>query len=193
MQKNYKKNINTYTINMKNVFLYFSAFVPMYFLGLVKFSVGTLSGTINLSLLTILTMIFFTALIVMGVIGLIWNMKTNKGKTSKITVESFTNITDQHFLSYFSLFVLYVLGFQLTKPSMLTVSFFIVLFIGIVYVNNKMFYINPLLNILGYNFYEITYTLNGKTQTTKVYFKGELKQKKYTAHFQNKNFSFLEN
>lgn len=177
---------------MKDIFLYFSAFVPMYFLGLVKFLVGTASGTIEWSFLTLITILFFLALVVFGIAGLVWNMRANKGEVKKITVESFTNITDQHFLSYFSLFVLYLLGFQLTKPSMLVVSFLIVIFIGIVYVNNKMFYINPLLNILGYNFYEITYTLNGKTQKTKVYCKGQVEEKQYVAHFKNKNFSFLE-
>lgn len=177
---------------MKNLFLYFSAFVPLYFLGLVKFAVGFLSGTIDITPLNITTISFFLVLVLTGIIGLVWNMKTNRGKTKAITVEKLTNITDQHFLSYFSLFVLYALGFQLTKPSMLVVTIIIIVFIGIVYINNKMFYINPLLNILGYNFYEITYTLNGQTKTSKVYFKGELKQQKYTAHFKNQNFSFLE-
>ena len=39
--------------------------------------------------------------------------------------------------------------------------------IGIVYVKNKLFYINPFLNILGFNFYDITFKTIGKN--TKEY------------------------
>lgn len=178
---------------MKKVLLYFSAFVPLYFLILTKFFVGVLVGTIYFTALTIATMAFYFLLTALGIFGLVFNMKSNKGKTVKINVEKFTNITDQHFLSYFSLFVLFALGFQLTKPSMLVVSVIIIVFIGIVYVNDNMFYINPFLNILGYNFYEITYTQGEKTFTKKVYFKGQLSNKTYAAHFKDENFSFLEN
>lgn len=177
---------------MKNILLYFSAFVPLYFLILVKFLLGVLVGTIYFTFLTIFTMVFYLTLTVLGIVGLVVNMKSNKGKTVKIQVEKFSNITDRHFLSYFSLFVLFALGFQLTKPSMLVVSILIIIFIGIVYINNNMYYINPLLNILGYNFYEITYTQNQKTFTKKVYYRGQLAEKTYLAHFKNENFSFLE-
>lgn len=177
---------------MKNILLYFSAFVPLYFLILVKFFVGVIVGTIYFTLLTVLTMAFYLILTTLGIIGLIINMKSNKGKTVKIKVEKFSNITDQHFLSYFSLFVLFALGFELTKPSMLVVSILIIIFIGIVYINNNMYYINPFLNILGFNFYEITFKINERQVTKKIYFRGQLTEKTYTAHFKNENFSFLE-
>lgn len=178
--------------NMKNILLYFSAFVPLYFLILIKFVVGVLVGTIYFTALTVATMVLYFLLSVLGIYGLILNMKHNKGVTTNIKVEKVKNITDQHFLSYFSLFVLFALGFQLTKPSMLAVSIIIIIFIGIVYINNDMYYINPLLNILGFNFYEITFTLNNKQIVKKVYFRGKLEEKSYLAHFKNQNFSFLE-
>lgn len=180
---------------MKNILLYFSAFVPMYFLVIVKFVIGIISKTIEINFLTIFTFFIFGFLCTLGSIGLLWNMKFEKGKSTQIKIISSKNITDQHFLTYFSLFVLYALSFELTKPSMLTVSFIIIVLIGIVYVNNKMFYINPLLNIFGYNFYEITYvTPGGPTtkNTTKIFFKGHLENKVYKANLHNKNFSFID-
>ena len=57
-------------------------------------------------------MVFYLTLTVLGIVGLVVNMKSNKGKTMKIQVEKFSNITDQHFLSYFSLFVLLRLVFN---------------------------------------------------------------------------------
>lgn len=180
---------------MKNLFLYFSAFVPMYVLVLVKFLVGTLSQTIEITLLTVLTFLVFGLLTTFGILGLMWNMFYEKGQSTQIKIVSSTNITDQHFLTYFSLFVLYALSFELTKPSMLTISFIIIILIGIVYINNKMFYINPLLNILGYNFYEITYVTSdnpSKKKIIKIYCKGTLENKVYKANLKNENFAFID-
>ena len=142
---------------VKNTLLYFSAFVPMYFLILVKFAFGFLSGTIEPNPLTVFTVTLYFVFILLGLFGLYWNTFLSSDKSVTITIQDAQNITDQHFLNYFSLFVLFALTFELTKPSMFMVSLFIILFVGVVYVNNQMFYINPLLNLLGYNFYTITY------------------------------------
>lgn len=180
---------------MKNIFLYFSAFVPMYCLVLVKFICGTLTNTIAFTFLTVFTFIIFFILTILGVFGLVWNMRSPYEKEIEIKIEKSQNITDQHFLTYFSLFVLYALSFELTKPSMLTISFIIIILIGIVYVNNKMFYINPLLNILGYNFFQITYheKNNPKAKKTmKLFCKGNLENKFYKIKMKNKNFVFID-
>lgn len=177
---------------MRNVFLYFSAFVPMYCLVLVKFIVGTISRTIGFSFLTITTFVVFSLLTLCGLIGWFWNKNTHNVKSKKIKIISATNITHQHFLSYFSLFVLYALSFELTKPSMLTISFIIIILIGIVYVNNKMFYINPLLNILGYNFYQVQYLdKNGSQKEITLFCRGNLESKTYTIKMLNENFVFI--
>lgn len=180
---------------MKNLFLYFSAFVPLYFLIIVKFVLGLATKTMAFELIPILTLAIYSVLTILGIVGLAWNKKSNKGKTKQIIVVQFNNITDQHFLGYFSLFVLFALGFQLTMPSMFIVSLFIIAFVGVVYINNQMFYINPLLNILGYSFYEITYHLKetpNKKQTAKIFCKNKLENKTYFANFQNENFVFIE-
>jgi len=164
----------------------------MYFLVLIKFIVGTISQTIEINFLTIFTFVIFFLLTVFGIAGLIWNMHYTKVKDVKIKILSHKNITDQHFLSYFSLFVLYALSFELTKPSMLTISFIIIILIGIVYVNNKMFYINPLLSILGYNFYEVKYTdENSQNKTLTLFCKGEIELKTYKVKKLNDNFVFI--
>lgn len=177
---------------MKNIFLYFSAFVPMYCLILVKFIVGTISKTIDLSFLTIFTFIVFALLTIFGIIGWFWNKNSKTAKTIKIKILSSKNITHEHFLSYFSLFVLYALSFELTKPSMLTISFIIIILIGIVYINNKMFYINPLLNILGYNFFEVEFLDKDNNKKTKTIFcRGNLENKTYNIKLLNENFLFI--
>ena len=71
----------------------------------------------------------------------------------------------------------------------------IVVLIGIVYIKNDLFYINPFLNLLGYNFYEITFTLNNSTQkqVAKFLFKGQLNvNEKYNTKLSHENFSIIE-
>ena len=66
--------------------------------------------------------------------------------------------------------------------------------VGIVYVKNKLFYINPFLNILGFNFYDITYIEEHSTtkQTTKIFFKGDLTLNEfYFVKIKDENFNFL--
>lgn len=187
---------NNKNINMKNIFLYFSAFIPMYFLIIIKFIFGLVSGSIEFDLLTLSTFILFLVLIILGVVGLFWNIFWNKEKSVKIIIKHSHNITDQHFLGYFSLFVLFALTFELTKLSMFIVSIFIIIFIGIVYVNNQMFYINPFLNILGYNFYEITYVKENGTEekTAKMFYKGILEpsDKPCLVKLKNQHFTFVD-
>ena len=67
--------------------------------------------------------------------------------------------------------------------------------IGVVYVKNKLFYINPFLNIMGFNFYDIDYVLkNGEQLSTKIFFKGDLLlNKEYYVKIKDENFSFVDN
>jgi len=68
--------------------------------------------------------------------------------------------------------------------------------IGVVYINNALYYINPLLNLLGYNFYDVTYKVEGEdgVRTTKMFFKGDLKagEDKVSVKIKNEHFYFVE-
>ena len=180
---------------MKNILLYLSAFVPMYVLILLKQIIELLVGNIKLNFLNIFVIVLLMTVIILGFIGL--KLETNRRKQSikVIKVVEKTNTTDEHFLGYFSLFVLFSITFDLSKISMLVVFILIIMMIGIVYVKNKLFYINPLLNIFGYNFYDIVYKAENEQakQTTKIFFKGDLLlNKKYYIEIKDENFSFLE-
>ena len=181
---------------LKNVFLYFSAFVPMYVLIQVKFIVDLALGDVDSSVFTYCVLVFLLILVVLGIIGLLWNIKWNKDESENVTLESSTNITDQHFLGYLSIFILFALSFDLTKISMFCIFLAILIFVGIVYVNNKLFYINPFLNILGFNFYEITYIKDDDTQskTAKMFYRGDLQtaDKRQRIKLKNDHFSFIE-
>ena len=180
---------------MKNILLYLSAFIPMYALIVIKHTIELITGTIKPNFLNFFVIGLLLLVIILGIIGLLLEVN-RKQKSVKIKIINKNNLTDQHFLGYFSLFVLFAITFDISKISMLVVFIGILVMIGIVYVKNKLFYINPLLNILGFNFYDITYKTIGneaKEQTTKIFFKGDLLlNKTYLVKIKDENFSFLD-
>lgn len=179
---------------LKDFFLFLSAFVPMFVLIFVKLVVDMLNHNLTFNVLNTLNFTTLILLIILGICGLIWNIYTKEG-TKEITIISLSNITDQHFLGYFSLFVLFALQLDLSLVSGYCTFVLIIIFIGIVYIKNSLYYINPLLNILGYNFYDITYKVEGKTdkRQTKMFYKGTLKEgKPYYINIKNDNFTFID-
>ena len=198
---------------MKNILLYLSAFIPMYALIMIKQLIMILDKTIEANFLNIFVTCFLFVVISLGALGLILETR-RKQKVENIIITNKKNTTDEHFLGYFSLFVLFAITFDLSKISMLIVFVLILVMIGIVYVKNKLFYINPFLNILGFNFYDITYktvepksssrkkttqannssteTSPSETKTTKIFFKGNLLlNHKYSVCIKDENSNFL--
>lgn len=180
---------------LKNVLLFLSAFIPMYFLIIVKLLVEILNHNLTFNVLNTMVLIVLTIVIVLGVVGIKSEVYNKNQKSDKVVITSFKNITDQHFLGYFSLFVLFAITFDLSKVSMAVVFVLIITMIGVVYVKNKLFYINPFLNILGYNFYDITYRIEGSEQikSTRIFYKGKLTEnKEYWVKIKDENFSFVD-
>ncbi len=131
-------------------------------------------------------------LIIFGIVGLLWNTKFSKQKTQKIQIVSAKEITDQYFLQYFSLFVLFAIPLDLSYYNEFFVYIIVLVFISIVYMNCGLYYINPTLNILGYHFYDTTYIdKNGNKQTAKIFSKNALMQNQFcVVKIKNKNFAF---
>lgn len=181
---------------LKDVLLYFSAFVPMYLLIQVKVIFDLIFDNLEVNWVAYSVLIFFAFLIVLGITGLLWNIKWDKGKSESILIKDCKNITDQHFLGNFSIFILFSLGFDLTRLGMLGVFSLILFFVGVVYVSNKLFYINPFLNLLGFNFYEITYEKAGESEakTAKMFYRGKLEvtNEYRDVKLKNDKFSFID-
>ncbi len=180
---------------VKDIFLYLSAFVPMYFLILTRLIIDIINDNLTFNVLNSLNIILLITLITLGSAGLIINVFHSKDITKEIIILKKQNITDRHFLGYFSLFVLFALQLDVSYVCDFVLFVIILIFIGIVYIHNSLFYINPLLNILGYNFYNIEY-LEVKSQRQeegKIFYKGELKvNQNYFVKFKNGNFAFID-
>lgn len=180
---------------MTKIILFISAFVPMYILFLINLIVELINNNLTMNVTNTCVLIGLILLTLIGVIGLIWVIKVGNDKYKTVTITAKKNITDQHFLNYFSLFVLLALTFDLSKICFVCVFVVILIFIGIVYIKNNIFYVNPLLNILGYSFYDITYLdEQNESKELRIFYKGtlDISSQKYELCVSNKNLNFLK-
>lgn len=179
----------------KNIMLFLSAFIPMYFLIWVKLVMELINDNLHFNVLNTIVFVTLIVVIVLGLLGLKLEIFNQKEKSKKVIIMEWNNITDRHFLGYFSLFVLFAITFDLSKVSMVVVFVLILCMIGVVYVKNKLFYINPFLNILGFNFYKISYKVENDEQVlqTHIFYRGNLKENKfYWVKIKDENFSFVD-
>lgn len=181
---------------MSKIILFISAFVPMYILFLINLIVELINENLSVNITNSVVLLCLIILTFIGVFGLIAVISEKRDGGEIVTITAKKNLTDQHFLNYFSLFVLLALTFDLSKICFVCVFVVILVFLGIVYIKNNIFYINPLLNIMGYSFYDITYkTSEGEEKEVRIFFRGEIELNKpiYKIHSTKKNLNFLEN
>ena len=168
----------------------------MYALLVLQILIDIINGNLHFNVLNSLSLSLFFIAIVLGVVGLVIALKQKPKKQTEVLVVSSVNITDQHFFSYISIFILFTLTFDISKISMFVSTIIILTLIGVVYIHNKIFYINPLLNILGYSFYEITYTTkeSNSKKTAMVFYKGHqnLNNKIVKVNLESTNFCFID-
>lgn len=110
----------------------------------------------NAILFTIWIMLFF-----IGICGIKCFTKTflKAKKMSKeiVVLDKAENITAEHYFTYFSLFVLSFFEVNPTHIKDILVFLFIMILIIWVYIANDMYFVNPILNFLGYKSFSITY------------------------------------
>lgn len=178
---------------IKNLFLYFSAFVPLFVLLFVKLIVDILNNNLTFNTLNTINLCLLCSLTIFGVFGLLWNTKFSDQKSHAVQIKNATDITDQYFLQYFSLFVLFAVPLDISYINEFCIYILVLVFIGIVYINCKTFYINPLLNILGYRFYNVTFKSleTGKLRDVKIFCKHKLEKTCYNIKILNDNFAFV--
>lgn len=174
--------------------LFISVFVPLYILIELNLIFELINDNLHFNILNTTLLIFLFILIVLGITGAMITLKTKNRKPMRIKIITQTNITDQHFFGYFSLFVLFALSYDLSKISMTIVFLTILTFIGIVYIQNELYYINPFLNLIGYSFYKVSYIEENSNELkeTNIFYRGKIELNQYYKVYQKKNnLSFL--
>lgn len=173
--------------------LYLSAFIPLYVLLIVKISIQLINKNLHVNLLNSLMLGLLCLFVGFGVLGLLFAFET--GKKVQIYVISSQNITEKHFLGYFSLFVLFALSFEIEYVAMAVVFLLILIMVGVVYVKNNLFYINPLLNIIGFSFYKVEYSVEGESKTysaTFLFFGNLIANQSHLAYVTPCNFNLIK-
>lgn len=86
----------------------------------------------------------------------------------EVTLIKAENITADYYFTYFSLFVISFFGVDPTTPKDVLIFAFLMVLIIWVYIVNDMYFVNPVLNILGYKAFSITYRkkTTGNTQNS---------------------------
>ena len=191
---NFANFVNNFFMKFfKNLFLYFSAFVPLFLLLLIKLVVDIINKNLTLNTLNTINLCLLGSLTIFGVLGLYWNTKLTSEKSHFVQIKSVTDITDQYFLQYFSLFVLFAVPLDISYINEFCIYIVVLIFIGIVYIKCGLYYINPLLNILGYRFYAVTSKSldTGEIKDIKVFCKEKVLKSNYELKILNNNFAFV--
>ena len=177
----------------KNLFLYFSAFIPLFVLLAIKLLVDIINENLTFNFLNTFNLALLFLLVGLGIVGIFWNTRFSKKSIFKIKVQSAKEISDQYFLQYFSLFVLFAVPLDISYFNEFCVYVVILIFIGIVYINCGLYYINPTLNILGYRFFDTTYINDdGSTSSAKIFCKEKIQANQtYVVQIKNEHFAFI--
>lgn len=154
---------------MKKVIMYLSACLPMFWLTLIKDYLNILNDAkkgegkyadlLNTQLFIVLGIVILVS--ICSIILILGNKKLSK---DLVVVTKAKNRTAEYYLEYFSLFVLELLTFSFTDFVDIIVLTLLLLLLGVVYIRNDLFFINPTINIFRSFIYEVEYSDGNKTK-----------------------------
>ena len=174
---------------LHNLMMFVGVFIPLYFLLEIHLIIEIINGNLHFTVLNTILLVLLFVLIIVGIIGVSITLKTKNHTSKKIKILEQQNITDQHFFGYFSLFVLFALSYDLSKVAMSVVFIIILVFIGIVYIENELYYINPFLNLIGFSFYKVKYVEENSNniKETLVFYRGKIELNQFYNVYKKKN------
>ena len=148
--------------------MYISAFLPMFLIMWIKEILIGIQNIIENPETYSLKSIYLNPFLILQLIFIIfvsgcvfWLMKRNK-KTGIYTVAliKVKNRSAEYYLAYYSLFILALIEFSLSNLVDLVVLVCLLFVLGIVYIKNDLFFMNPTINIFQSYIYEIEYEIN---------------------------------
>ncbi len=158
---------------LRKLVMYLSAFLPMFLIMWIK---EILLGIRNVldkpwkysweSVYLNPYLIIEFAIIVLVGIALFGLLRRNRNTGAyTITLKTVKNRSAEYYLAYYSLFILALIEFSLTDPVDLMVLVLLLIVLGIVYIKNDLFFMNPTINIFQSYIYEVEYETNQATIT----------------------------
>ena len=166
---------------MKKIIMYLSAFLPMFWLILIKdyatILKDAIAGEVPYSdLLSVQLFIVLGVVLLITIITIIL-ISGNKNLSNDLVVATkATNRTAEYYLGYFSLFILELFAFSFTDIVDIIVMSILLLLLGIVYVKNGLFFINPTMNIFRSFIFEVEFSDGNNIRTKILICKEKIKQ-----------------
>lgn len=164
----------------KKIIMYISAFIPMITIMWIKecmlIVIDATNGKTNWCALVNPYLIIELTVILAASVSLSILLIHNKNTaTYTIAVKAVKNRSAEYFLQYYSLFILAMIGFSLTKLVDVIVLVLLLFVLGIVYIKNDLFFINPTINIFRSYIYEVEYDHGSTTESKLIISKEKLK------------------
>lgn len=149
----------------RKIILFISSYIPLYVLLIIKNILERITcggrfinnfnkkyvffNEINDYAILILFILCLTSYVYLRI-------KTKNIKGEKYSrVISVQNETSNYYFNYISIYLLSCLGLTLNNIVDVFVLLFLMIIVGYIYISNKMTYMNPTLNLMGYNIYNM--------------------------------------
>lgn len=152
---------------MKKILMYVSAFIPMFVIMLIReVALIIVDITNNKATWSDLKnpLLIGQAILILAILILFSYLMMNNKKraTRKIKVISVSNRSAEYYLGYYSVFLLSLISFSLLDIVDLITLVLLMIALGIVYIKNGLFFMNPTINIFQSLIYEIETDLGEK-------------------------------
>ncbi len=147
---------------MKKIVMFISAFLPMFWIILIKDFITIISKIYKKeleckALCNIWLLGSLVATILVSVCFCILIYRSKNIAKDKVKVLKVENKTVEYYLEYFSLFILALLTFSFTNWIDVLVMVLVLTVLGVVYIKNDLYYINPTLNLIRKFIYKVEY------------------------------------
>lgn len=158
---------------IRKLIMYVSAFLPMFVIMWVKEVLKIVRETLGKptvvagwkALYNPYLIAELVSIIVVGASVFFLMQRNNRLGVYTIIVKSVKNRSAEYYLAYYSLFILALIEFSLTDPIDLVVLVMLMAVLGIVYIKNDLYFMNPTINIFRSFIYEVEYETNDSTLT----------------------------
>lgn len=182
---------------LRKLIMYISAFIPMFLIMWIKEVLIGICNVLEQPSKYMWRSLFFNpylisefVFIVLVGLALCGLFKRNK-KTGVYTIvlKTVRNRSAEYYLAYYSLFILALIEFSLTDPIDLVVLVLLLIVLGIVYIKNDLFFMNPTINIFQSYIYEVEYE-DGQTTIEKLIISREKLSEGNTVEIDISEFEF---
>lgn len=192
--------LNACKILSHRCILFVSSYVPLYLFLILKDIISRLEEkkfNMEISYLRVnsLNDIVIIVLVAISAFSIIY-LKKVLGRVQPsiyVKVGKVRDETSSNFLNYISVYFMSCIGLRIDNFTDLFTLSFLMIVIGFIYIRGNLIYINPILNLMGYNIYDLegTIEVSGEVVEAMVIVKKDISINEGDLLFTTKKSSFM--